>query len=595
MPGFIGTIGPSLPKGFAPETRPKLLVEHKSGKDWCIERRTIQKFLDDKIFADREDYLVVTEGVILNIKELEVKYGSPGNFKECIVNMYSKNGETFFNEFRGSFSGLLYDKTKKTWLIYTNHIGDKQVFYTQLGNTLIFGSEPGFLAETLKRNQVLLTLNKTGIYLALTHGFVIEDHTLIKEIKKLPAGHYLRFDKNGFCEIQYHRFTNSPRNMSAEEAIEGIDLYFKQAVKRQFDKDLEYGFTKHTTFLSGGLDSRMTVWVAQQMGYTKQVNMTFSQSDYLDFSIAQQIAIDLHHEFLFKALDHGDFIPDNIDEITRYTYGNACFFGMSHGKSMEVLLNTDSFGIRHTGMIGDAIIGTFFKKNEYNKEYKIGHGANSLEIIERLDNFRFKYEYENEEIFCLYTRAFAGANQGQVAVQETTESCSPFCDVDFLEFCYSIPLNLRFNHKTYFDWILSKYPGAAEYMWEKKRAKIKPVKNRQPKYMVALGHRIPAVGDSYFLEWLFGALLRRLGLRQKGEKAKTSIFPKKDNMNPIDYWYHTNPDLKNYLDSYWEENKHLIRDTELKKDMEHLYIDCVMLDKLQVLSVLSAIKLIWNN
>jgi len=262
---------------------------------------------------------------------------------------------------------------------------------------------------------------------------------------------------------------------------------------------------------------------------------------------------------------------------------------------MEVLLNTDSFGIRHTGMIGDSIIGTFFKKNEYNKEYKIGHGAYSLELIKRLNNFRFKYEYENEEIFCLYTRAFAGANQGQVVVQETTESCSPFCDVDFLEFCYSIPLNLRFNHKIYFDWILSKYPGAAEYIWENKRAKIKPVKNRQPKYMVAFGHKVPSIANGNFSGWLYGALLRQLGLRQKGEKTRTSNFLKKDNMNPIDYWYHTNPDLKNYLDSYWEKNKHSIKDDELKKDIEHLYVDSVMLDKLQVLSVLSAIKFIRNN
>lgn len=594
MPGFLGTIGLSLPNGVAPETRIKLLVENKSGENWYVERRTIHKFLDDKIFADREDCLIITEGVILNKKELEIKYGTPGDFENCIVSMFTKNGEIFFKEFRGSFSGVLYDKRYNFWLIYTNHIGDKQVFYTQFKNSILFGSEPGFLAETLKLNQIPLTINKTGIYLALTHGFVIEDHTLVNEIKKLPAGHYLKYDKNGLNEIQYHRFSNSPRNISDEEAIEGIDFYFRQAVKRQFEKDLEYGFTKHVTNLSGGLDSRMTVWVAHQMGYTRQVNLTFSQSDNLDFSIAQQIAADLHHEFLFKALDHGSFIRENMDEISRYTYGNSCFFGLSHGKSMQDLLNNDSFGIRHTGMIGDAIIGTFFKKNEYNKQFKIGAGAYSLELIERLENYEFKYDYENEEIYCLYTRAFTGANQGQVGVQETTESCSPFCDVDFIEYCYSIPLNLRFNHKIYIDWIFSKYPGAAEYIWEKRRKKIKPIENKLLKYMDLFGYKVPAINDGHFPAWLKGSIYRRLGLRKKGEKAKTNTFSTKNNMNPIDFWYNTNPDLKEFMDSYWRTNLHLIPDYGLLSDLVHLYNDGVALEKLQTLSVLSAIKQIKN-
>ena len=50
--------------------------------------------------------------------------------------------------------------------------------------------------------------------------------------------------------------------------------------------------------LSGGLDSRMTVWVAHDLGYTHQLNMTFCQSNYLDFKIAQQIATDLRHDFM---------------------------------------------------------------------------------------------------------------------------------------------------------------------------------------------------------------------------------------------------------------------------------------------------------
>jgi asparagine synthase (glutamine-hydrolysing) len=590
MPGFLGYIGDNKDFSFCHEKRKHLLCDSFISENYNIERRTLNKFLNDKVCWNSDKFLIITEGVILNRKQLKEKYNC-SDFKDCVIEMYQQTGETFFNEFRGSFSGLLFDKIKNTWIIYTNHIGDKQVFYTQTPEGLLFGSEMGFMVETLKLNNLTVTLNKTGAYLALTHGFVIEDHTLVTEVKKLTAGHYLRYDSKGLEEIQYHRFTNKPKeDMTIDEAIEGIDKYFRNAVKLQFDKDEEYRY-KHITCLSGGLDSRMTVWIAHQMGYTEQLNTTFSQSNYLDFTIAQQIATDLKHDFLFKALDHGNFIKD-IDKVTELTYGNANFFGLAHGKSMYDILNFESYGIAHTGMIGDSIIGTFFKKPEYNPEVKIGLGAYSLELIERLSDYTFKYEYENEEIFCLYTRAFTGANQGMLVFQEHTESVSPFCDVDFIEFCYSIPLLLRFNHKIYFDWILQKYPGAAEYMWEKKRAKIHPIKNKEPRYMYVFGYKLPAYNDEHFVVWLKGSVLRRLGLRKKREKAKTLSISTKDNMNPIDYWYNENFSLRQFLDTYYIENKHYILDEILFADMNHLFNDCVFYDKLQTLSVLSAIKLI---
>ena len=589
MPGFIAYIGNSDIK-FPEEKRQKLVVNSIKYENYQIERRVVNKFMNDRLFADLEDYLVVVEGVVLNNHELEKQYKT-SSWLECVVEMYKTNGDEFFKDFRGSFSGVFYDKKQDKWLIYTNHIGDKQVFLYKLEDgDYLFATEIGFIVDILKNNGLSISLDKTGAYLALTHGFVIEDKTLLQGVYKLIAGTYYKLEKGEFSEITYHRFSNKPRDMSVNEAIEGIEKYFTKAVRLQFEKDKEYGY-KHITCLSGGLDSRMTVMVAHELGYTQQLNTTFSQSNYLDFTVPQQIATDLHHDFIFKTLDGGDFM-DKIDEITPITYGSTCYFGISHGKSLYDNINFEPYGLIHTGMIGDAIIGTFFKKNEYNKEYKLGQGAYSLEVIERLQNYSLKEEYENEEIFCLYTRAFTGANQGQTYFQEVTESVSPFCDVDFIEFCYSIPLNLRYNHKIYFDWIFAKHPNAADYIWEKLKRKISPIVNTPPKRMTVLGKQIPTLTDKDFLPWLRGSILRRLGLRKKGEKSRTLKIATKDNMNPVDYWYETNPYIRSFMQNYWEENKHLIVDKQLSDDMNHLFNDCVLVDKLQALSVLSTIKLI---
>ena len=589
MPGFITHIGNSNIK-FSEEKRKKLIVDSIRSDKYQLERRVVNKFMNDRLFADLDDYLVVVEGVVLNNHELEKQYKT-SSWLDCVIEMYKTNGDDFFKDFRGSFSGIFYDKKSDKWLIYTNHIGDKQVFLYKISdNDYIFASEIGFVVDTLKSNGFSVSLNKTGAYFALTHGFVIEDKTLIQGVSKLIAGTYYKLEKGDITEITYHRFSNKPREMTPKEAIEGIEKYFTKAVRLQFEKDKEYGY-KHITCLSGGLDSRMTVMVAHELGYTKQLNTTFSQSNYFDFTVPQQIATDLHHDFIFKTLDGGDFM-DKIDEITPITYGSTCYFGISHGKSLYDNINFEPYGLIHTGMIGDAIIGTFFKKNNYNSEYKLGQGAYSLEVIERLGDFQFKEVYENEEIFCLYTRAFTGANQGQTYFQEVTESVSPFCDVDFIEFCYSIPLNLRYNHKIYFDWIFAKHPKAAEYVWEKLKRKISPIVNTPPKRMIVLGKQIPTLTDKDFLPWLRGSILRRFGLRKKGEKSKTLKIATKDNMNPVDYWYETNPYIRSFMQNYWETNKHLIDDNQLSDDMNHLFNDCVLLDKLQALSVLSTIKLL---
>lgn len=589
MPGFITHIGNSKIE-FSKEKRKRLVVNSIKTENYQVERRVVNKFMNDRLFADLDDYLVVVEGVVLNNHELEKQYKT-SSWLDCVVEMYKTNGDDFFKDFRGSFSGLFFDKKQDKWLIYTNHIGDKQVFlYKIADNDYIFASEIGFIVDTLKNNGLSVSLDKTGAYLALTHGFVIEDKTLVQGVSKLIAGTYYKLEKGEFSEITYHRFSNKAKEMSPQEAIEGIEKYFTKAVRLQFEKDKEYGY-KHITCLSGGLDSRMTVMVAHELGYSEQLNTTFSQSNYLDFKISQQIAIDLHHNYIFKNLDGGDFM-DKIDEITPVTYGSTCYFGISHGKSLYDNINFEPYGLIHTGMIGDAIIGTFFMKNAYNKEYKLGQGAYSLEVIERLQNYSFKEEYENEEIFCLYTRAFTGANQGQTYFQEVTESVSPFCDVDFIEFCYSIPLNLRYNHKIYFDWIFAKHPKAADYVWEKLKRKISPIVNTPPKRMTVLGKQIPTFTDKDFLPWLRGSILRRLGLRKKGEKSKTLKVATKNHMNPVDYWYETNPYIRSFMQNYWKDYKHLIVDKQLSEDMNHLFNDCVLVDKLQALSVLSTIKLI---
>lgn len=123
----------------------------------------------------------------------------------------------------------------------------------------------------------------------------------------MNAGKYIKIENNKFEIKTYYELDNTPNyNQTEDEIIDNINELFRNAVKLEFEKDKEYRY-KHIVALSGGLDSRMTTWVAHDMGYTDQLNYTFSQSDYLDETIAKEIARDLEHEWIFKFLDNGVF------------------------------------------------------------------------------------------------------------------------------------------------------------------------------------------------------------------------------------------------------------------------------------------------
>ena len=593
MPGFIGQIGNSSLR-FSEEKRPLLVMNTLIADGaYHFEQRTINKFMNDKLFVTNDKYLIITEGVILNNHQMMQQY-HVSSWQECVIAMYESLGETFYLPWRGSFCGLLYDKKEQKWIVFTNHIGDKQVFYAQVDGSILLSTEMDMLVQTLKQNDVSLSLHREAVYFTITHGFMIEDQTIANEIKKLPAGHYLRI-QNGKTELlQYHRFTNKPNtSITHEEAIKEIDRLFRNAVQLQFEKDKEYVY-KHLTCLSGGLDSRMTVWVAHEMGYTEQLNTTFSESEYLDHTIAQQIAADLGHEFLFKALDGGDCVKE-LDHITPITYGQTCYFGLAHGNRLYEGLDFEPYGLVHTGMVGDVILGTFFKHLMYNQEVKVGQGAYSQELIERLQHYQFQQMYENEEIFCLYTRGFSGANAGMTSFQRFTETCSPFCDVDFIEFCYSLPIEWRFNHKIYFDWILDCYPQAAEYVWEKSKRKISRIENRVPRTMKVFGYEVPHWTEPDFKHYMKGFVLRRLGLRKRGVKYKAPQAFTKWNMNPIDYWFSVNPSLAEFTNSYYSSNISKIEDNQLRTDIEDLFNKTTIYDKIQAISVLSAIKKLQSH
>ncbi len=541
-----------------------------NNKPFELDYTTSDKFKNDKINLENDNYYVLLDGIVLN--KLELCQGD--NWADFLIKKYEQAGECFFKEMKGSYYGFIYDKRLSKCVFFADHIGSKPVYYFKTNDEISFSNDYVFLVNYLKSKKRKVSLNQQAAYLLLSYGFVFEDITITNEISRLMVGNYAVIQGDKLTFNKFYQLNNTPIEISEEEALELLDDKFRTAVKLSFEKDIEYGY-KHLVALSGGLESRMASWVANNLGYTNQLNMTFSQSNYLDETIAKQIAAYLKHEWIFKALDNGNFLMD-IDDITKLTGGNVLYYGLAHGQSLSKFLNFDNLGLLHSGNLGGAIISSYSNVAKH-KVFNIGDGAYSKSLLPRIKDLKFKEEYENEEIFKMYIRGFYAINQGNLATLQYTETCSPYCDIDFIDFALSIPLEYRVNHKLYKKWIMKKYPKAAYFVWEKERVPV-----NYPYKIKIKGKLIP-------ISQIPAKILHRLGITQYGYDS-----PK--NMNPLQYWYRTNEQLRAFMDSYFKDNIEKLNDyPELKKDCSDLFYSSKGSEKVQVLSLLSAVKFIKDH
>jgi asparagine synthase (glutamine-hydrolysing) len=557
---------------------PYILVIDRTGKVLNLEivesrNSNNNKFDEDCVYIENDKYHIYIEGVVLN-KHILMTENKCNSWENCIIGLYGTYGAYFFKHLKGSYTGFVFDKSRKAVYSFTDQIGSRPLYHATVASLKIVSNSFQFLVEFLKKRSDKISLDERSAYLLLTYGYVFDTATIFNEVRRLAVGDYMLTTINQIKFDTYYRIENTPKSSSEADAIDGIDYYFRKAVQLAFEKDKEYNY-EHFVSLSGGLDSRMTSWVAHDLGFTNQVNVTFSQSNYYDETIPKKIASDLKHEWIFKSLDNGNFLYD-LDTINLLTGGNVLFSSAAHSYSLYKYINFENFGLLHTGQLGDVIISSFFSSSDYTGKANIGDGAYSKRLIDRLDKNKFndlKAKYNNEELFMLNLRGCYGANQGLIVAQNFTETYSPFYDIDLISFALSIPPHLRINHRIYKKWILNKYPGAANYIWEKIGTQIS---NR---------YRVTYKSRDIYAKNLGRIFLKKLG-RQTNPMNTTK------HMNPFDYWLKTNSNLDLFLSEYFRENIGLLQShPNLFRDASLHFTTGNAIEKCQVLTLLSVCKL----
>ena len=525
----------------------------------------LNKFPYDQIFLNTDQEVCFFDGFVYNKAEIMKKRDM--DWKNSFSDYIKANPSECLSMLRGNFCGYFYDKEEEAMTIFTDHLGAKALYYYINGDQWIISNNVVFILNVLKENHCPYNFNDVAAQYMLSYGYMLDDSTFVRQIHRVLPGYFISIKGNKLQRKRYYQICNTEERMTETEAIEKIDFAFRRAVYREFEKDIEYGY-RHLVDLSGGLDSRMVSWVAHDLGYTDQVNITYCRAGYNDDIISKEIACYLHHEYIFKTLDDAKWLYD-VDSLTEMNNGAAYFCGITGGGRLLSMLKGENFGIEHTGMIGDAILSTFYRDKNFNyQKPKFGMHRYSEMLSYNFDSCLLE-EYPNQEIFAIYTRGILGAQASYMIRQNYVEPASPFTDVDFLDTVFSVPFEYRRNHHIYLKWMMEKYPESANFGWEKWGG-IKPKVSHIWLRKINTSYRL----FSRFLDKITGKENR-------------------DSMNPVDYWYGEDENIQKFFREYYEQNIKLDINEHIKNDISKMFFKGNVIEKSMALTVLAMAKRIY--
>ncbi|MFQ3544716.1 asparagine synthase (glutamine-hydrolyzing) [Halobacillus rhizosphaerae] len=238
---------------------------------------------------ENDRYWMVFNGEIYNYVELREELKEQGatfateSDTEVIAALFHQKRERAFQELRGMFAILIWDKQEQTLYGSRDPFGIKPLFYASEEDGMYFASEKKSLTVA-KQNEVV---NTDALQHYLSYQFAPEPMTLTEGIHKVEPGHY--FVKKPGESIEFHRYfhaTFQPKLMSKTDWISKIQDVMFDSVNKHMRSDVPVG-----SFLSGGIDSTIIVAMAKQFNPNiKTFSVGFEREGYSEVDVAKETA-----------------------------------------------------------------------------------------------------------------------------------------------------------------------------------------------------------------------------------------------------------------------------------------------------------------
>lgn len=233
---------------------------------------------------------------------------------EVILHLYEEFGEDCVQHLNGIFAFAILDTKQNRVFLARDRMGIKPLYYTEVGNQLIFGSE---LKVLLAHPDVERDIDPISLNEYLSYEYVPTPRSIISGVFRLEPGYFIRYDAQGLYRQQYWNVSlarsesRPPMNWRDYSA----ELYetLKQTVKQELVSDVPVG-----VLLSGGIDSSTitALMVQAYPGTVDSFSIGFEEASFDESPYARRVAEHLgtrHHELTLTSGMAAEMVPSITD------------------------------------------------------------------------------------------------------------------------------------------------------------------------------------------------------------------------------------------------------------------------------------------
>lgn len=241
------------------------------------------------LYNENRSLVLVFNGEIYNYRELRRQLIAAGHAfstqgdAEVVLHGFEQWGEAVLDRLRGMFAFALYDTATGELFCARDAFGIKPLYYAVEGGRILFGSEiKGLLAHPNARRS----LNERRLAHWLCMEYLPDEETLFEGVRKLSAGHWLRW-RNGRAERGrwfVPRFAPDARR-SLEESAEAIEAALRESVAAHAIADVDVG-----CFLSAGVDSSLVAQEAARIMEARTFTIGWGEGRFSELEAAATFA-----------------------------------------------------------------------------------------------------------------------------------------------------------------------------------------------------------------------------------------------------------------------------------------------------------------
>lgn len=247
---------------------------------------------------------IVFNGEIYNFTELRLELeGLRHRFRshtdtEVVIHAYEQWGIDCLQRLTGMFAFALWDENQRRLWLVRDRLGIKPLFYAANERGVFFGSE---IKAVLASGAVSRDVDFQALSYFLALNYTPAPRTLFREVRQLPAGHYLLIGPDGAVRKQQYwdlEFECEPCHRSESQWVASFEELMHLVVGQHLVSDVPFGL-----FLSGGMDSSSLAWWMREhlSEPLRSFTIRFAEKSHDESPYARMVADTLgtnHSEFI---------------------------------------------------------------------------------------------------------------------------------------------------------------------------------------------------------------------------------------------------------------------------------------------------------